>query len=127
MSDDTRRRKTAQRGEDEAAAFLRAAGWTILDRNWHCRGGELDIVAQKDDTVAFVEVRTAAYHPERRPEDSVRGIKRHRVVKAAQAWLAQHPQRNVMLRFDVVGIEIGTDRSTTLRHYPAAFTADILY
>ncbi|MCX5791544.1 MAG: YraN family protein [Elusimicrobia bacterium] len=108
------------RYEEQAAVFLRAAGWVILDRNWAAPTGELDIVARKGDTVAFVEVRARSNPGYGTPAESVTPAKRAKLIKTAMAYLkARRPQADTF-RFDVIGIVPGSEPE----HIESAFTAD---
>lgn len=91
------RRKIGRRGEEQVARYLTAQGYTILARNWRCTQGELDIVAQGEEALVLVEVRTrrtAALGP---PEESVTPAKQARLralaEAAVQAWGWQGPWR----------------------------------
>lgn len=73
------------------AEQLEADGWRVLDRNWHARGGELDLVVERQGVVRMVEVKG------RKPEDptgleSITPHKRARLVRAAEAWLLEHDE-----------------------------------
>jgi len=106
--------------EEQAALFLKAAGFEIVDRNWACPMGELDIVARKGDTLAFVEVRARSNPGYGSPADSVTPAKRAKIIKAAMAYMkARRPQAETF-RFDVIGIVPGE----APEHIEEAFTAD---
>lgn len=94
-------------GEDLAAAFLEQKGYSIVDRNFHCRGGELDIVATKGEILAFVEVRTRQRGGMVSPAESVTAAKRNKIIAAAYAFLQQHSELEQTLqpRFDLISIE----------------------
>ena len=94
-------------GEDLAAALLEQKGYRILARNFHCRGGELDLVAAKEEILAFVEVRTRRSGAMVSPAESVTAAKRKKVVTAAYAFLEEHPdlQQIMQPRFDLVLVE----------------------
>ena len=94
-------------GEDLAAAFLEQEGYTVLARNFHCRGGELDIVAAKGEILAFVEVRTRKKGGMVSPAESVTTAKRNKIIAAAYAFLEQHPglEQSMQPRFDFISIE----------------------
>ena len=100
-----------QAGEELAAAFLRKNGYQILARNFHCRGGELDIVAAKDEILAFVEVRTRKKGAMVSPAESVTAAKRKKVIAAAYAFLEAHPtlQQTMQPRFDLFLVETEGD------------------
>ncbi|HEY5244403.1 MAG TPA: YraN family protein [Acidimicrobiales bacterium] len=100
--DDRRARGAA--GEALAAAWYEAAGYDVLDRNWRCRDGELDLVCRLGGTVVFCEVkarRTAAYGT---PADAVTAAKRRRVRRLAAKWLADRHVRCAVVRFDVAAV-----------------------
>lgn len=105
--------------EEQAAEFLRAAGWRIADRNWACPMGELDIVAEKDGTLAFVEVRQRSDPGYGTPAESVTRSKQAKIVKAAQAYLKTRRPRAETFRFDVIAITPGAEPE----HIEGAFDA----
>ena len=99
-------------GEDLAAALLEQKGYRILARNYHCRGGELDIVAVKGEILALVEVRTRRSGSMVSPVESVTPVKRKKLVSAAYAFLEENPdlQQTMQPRFDLVLVEaVGED------------------
>jgi len=106
--------------EEQAAAFLKEAGFEILDRNWSAPMGELDIVALKDDTVVFVEVRARSNSGYGTPADSVTPAKRAKLVKTAMAWIKACRPKAESFRFDVIGIVPGSEPE----HIEDAFSAD---
>ena len=106
--------------EDQAAAFLAAAGYRILDRNWSAPMGELDIVALKDDTLVFVEVRARSNAAYGTPADSVTPAKRAKLVKTAMAYVKARRPGAESFRFDVIGIVPGSEPE----HIEDAFSAD---
>ena len=106
--------------EEQAAAFLKDAGFEILDRNWSAPMGELDIVALKDDTVVFVEVRARSNSGYGTPADSVTPAKRAKLVKTAMAWIKARRPTAGSFRFDVIGIVPGS----APEHIEDAFSAD---
>lgn len=112
-------------GEDTAAAYLAAAGLTLLDRNWRCAGGELDIVAQEGTTLVFVEVKTRSTAAFGDPAEAVGVVKAARIRRLAQQWLAEHRGENArywpQLRFDVVSVLRCAPGGPSVRHLPGAF------
>ena len=107
--------------EDLAARFLTSQGFAIIERNWRCLGGELDLVAADGDTLAFVEVRSRRAGASYRPEESVSPTKMRRLVLAAEAYLASHPWSGPC-RFDVVAVDI-RPAGATARLIKDAFSA----
>jgi putative endonuclease len=91
--------------EERAVAQLRARGYTILERNFRCRRGELDVVARDRDQLVFVEVRSRADGRRGTALEAVSAAKQRQVARVAEAWLAAHPgAADRGCRFDVVGV-----------------------
>lgn len=87
MSD---RRALGQLGESLAARELERRGYRIHERNWRCAVGEIDIVAEKDDALIFVEVRTRRGSTHGTPEESVTAAKQAKLIEVAQTYLQEH-------------------------------------
>jgi putative endonuclease len=79
-----------QRGEELAANELARRGFEIVDRNWHCQIGEVDIVARRDDVWAFFEVRARRGRAFGTPEESVTQSKQQRMIDVARTYLSEH-------------------------------------
>ena len=94
--------------ETLVAKWLRSRGWRVLDRNFTCKGGELDLVCDDAGTTVFVEVRARANARYGTPAETVGAIKRQRLVLAARHWLHRHGGEDHACRFDVVAVEDGT-------------------
>ena len=107
-------------GEDLAAAHLVRAGWTILARNVRTREGELDIVAVRADTIAFVEVKTRRSRAFGSPAEAVTARKARRIRGLAAAYLTQHRARAGRVRFDVIEVA-GTGDRFRITHLEDAF------
>jgi putative endonuclease len=98
------RRAYGQAGEDRAAAWYRSRGYTILDRNWRCREGELDLVVRRGRTLVFVEVKARRTDRFGTPAEAVTPTKQRRLRALARRYLDEHDLRPSSLRFDVVSI-----------------------
>jgi putative endonuclease len=98
------RRRLGIAGEDAVAAWYEAAGWRVVDRNWRCREGELDLVVIRGDTLAFCEVKTRASTRFGAPVEAVTATKQRRLRMLAGRWLADHNTRRQTLRFDVASV-----------------------
>jgi putative endonuclease len=98
-----RRAADGQAAEAIASRHLEAHGLRILARNYRCRAGEIDIVAQDGDTLVFAEVRYRASSTYGGAAASVDGRKQAKIVRAAQHYLAG--RRECACRFDVVLLE----------------------
>ena len=117
------RRAQGDAAEERACRHLERAGFTIVERNYRTRGGEIDIVARKGDVLVFVEVRSLESPDFGTPEESVTPAKRRRIVGAARQYLSKVPPSSWReARFDVIAVE-GSGDAAVLRHYPAAFDA----
>ena len=116
------RRGLGRRGEALAAEHLAQRGCTILDRNWRTTGGEIDLVIQDGETLAFVEVRTRRGRALGTPEESITPAKQARLIELAQAYV-QAVDWAGPWRIDVVAIEMDR-RGRLLRvdHYENAVT-----
>ena len=110
-------------GEEAAAAFLRARGYTILTRNFRCQTGEIDLVALDGNTLVFCEVRTRRSAGQGSALESVGPAKRRRVIHVADCYLARHRLHAHPVRFDVVAVE-RRGGAVTIEHVVDAFDAD---
>ena len=111
-----------EHGERIAAAYLAGAGLRLLDRNWRCRDGELDIVAREDDAIVFCEVKTRRGVGYGHPVAAVTPVKQRRLRVLAQRWLAAHDEHAPDLRFDVVGVLVRPSQPALVTHLRAAFS-----
>jgi len=100
------RRRLGACGERLAAAHLEAKGYRIRDRNYRCREGEIDIVAQDGETLVFVEVRTRRGDALGGPAESVTARKEARLVAAAMAYVQALPEPPADQRIDVVAVQL---------------------
>ncbi len=118
------RRAVGTEAELLAAVHLEERGYTVLDRNWTCRGGELDLVVEREDTLCFVEVRMRSHAAWGDPSSSVSRAKQRKVVRASLRWLFEHGAagRDRMIRFDVVTV-LGRGLNARVEHLPGAFDA----
>jgi putative endonuclease len=108
-------------GEAIAVAFLTDHGLRVLDRNWRCREGELDIVARDSGALVFCEVKTRRGTGFGHPVEAVTPAKQRRLRTVAQRWLADHDEHAPELRFDVVGVLVRPSRPALVTHLRAAF------
>jgi putative endonuclease len=118
-------------GERVATTLLCAAGMRLLDRNWRCRDGELDIVARDvDGTIVFCEVKTRRSNRYGTPVEAVGPAKVRRMRRVAAAWLAEYHLRGLAgdrsvagarIRFDVVSVWPQPAGPATVEHLRDAF------
>lgn len=99
-------------GEEYAARLLEREGYRILSRNFHTRYGEIDLIAQKGEILAFIEVKTRAADSFSRPAAAVSRQKQSRIILAAEGYLQRFPTA-LQPRFDVV--EVVTEKAREFR------------
>lgn len=116
-----------KRGEALAASYLKNIGYTILDRNWEGKTGEVDLVAMDEDTVVFVEVKTRSNENYGTPKDAVNTNKRRHMTSVAKEYLKKNIKQEKPVRFDVVAVSIKGNtlferlRSPKIEHIKSAF------
>jgi len=116
------RRGVGDQAEGQAAAYLERQGYKIRDRNFTCRYGELDVVAEKGELLCFVEVRMRSTGTWGDPARTVVFAKQRKVVKAALHYLRSYPAPDRAIRFDVISVT-GRGETARLEHIPGAFDA----
>jgi putative endonuclease len=94
-------------GEEVALRFLKKNGYRIVERNYVCKLGEIDIIAKEKDTLAFIEVKTRTSNLFGPPQLSVTSSKQMQLSKAALYFLKEKRLGEVKARFDVVAIVLG--------------------
>jgi putative endonuclease len=91
-------------GEELAAQWYLDRGYLILDRNWRCPAGELDLVLSRGPLLVFCEVKTRRSAAYGSPFEAVTPIKQQRLRRLALWWLREHPRPGTTVRFDVAGV-----------------------
>ncbi|HCX73149.1 MAG TPA: YraN family protein [Candidatus Cloacimonas sp.] len=110
---------SGQTGEEKAKNFLLNLGYQILKTNYHSAYGEIDIIAQDQEELVFVEVKTRAKDPET-AFSSVSRSKQRKLVKTAANFLARNPQyQESFTRFDVIAV---INKTSEIIHLKDAFT-----
>ncbi|MDP9379767.1 MAG: YraN family protein [Chloroflexota bacterium] len=110
-------------GEKLALRRLLELGYELLETNWRCRNGEIDLVMRDGETLVFVEVRTRRGEGLGTPEESVTLAKQQRLVSLATQWLAErYPEEEPPdWRIDVVGVHLSTSgKLLEINHLPGA-------
>jgi len=116
------RRQLGQLGEQAAARYLIANGYHLLERNWRCRLGEIDLVATREDQIIFIEVRTRAGSRFGSGAESVDHRKQAKLRQLALVYLREKGlSQEVKLRFDVVSIQLLEDGRYEIDHIRHAF------
>ncbi|MFI7616992.1 YraN family protein [Nonomuraea terrae] len=94
-----------KQGEQVAATYLESRGMTVLERNWRCRHGEIDIIAEDGSHLVVVEVKTRSGRSHGTALESVRPAKVARLRMLANRWLTTQPRTFEAVRVDVVALE----------------------
>jgi putative endonuclease len=95
--------RAGARAEDLCAELLRSSGLRVIERNWHCRHGEIDLIAEERGTVVFAEVRMRSRTSFGGAAESVTAAKRAKLLAAARLYLSRRPE--AACRFDVLLVE----------------------
>ncbi|MEM1214911.1 MAG: YraN family protein [Bacteroidota bacterium] len=110
-----------QLGEQLAANFLRANGYTILQRNWRINRVEIDLIAETEDgTLVFVEVKTRSNPSSGAPEASVTPRKKQLLAVAASAYM-QQTEAEWAFRFDIISVVMELGKPPVVAHFEDAF------
>lgn len=120
----TEKRRKGDKGEEVAFLYLKDNGYKILDRNYENRFGEIDIIAKKNKTIIFVEVKTRRVEGDKRaddelyPERNVDWKKQGKLIRAAEYYLIENKYPDdTSWQIDVIGVELDEEiRKANLRH-----------
>ncbi|MBQ6442392.1 MAG: YraN family protein [Lachnospiraceae bacterium] len=117
------KRKLGEDKEQLAADYLEAAGYEIIERNFRCRMGEIDLIAKDRDTLVFTEVKYRVNHKAGLPEEAVDCKKQRTIGKVALYYLKTRIRRmDAPCRFDVIAID-----GEEIRHHINAFSYEGAY
>jgi putative endonuclease len=118
---------TGELGEEIAANFLIARGYRILERNFRCKGGEVDIITRDpgDKSLVFLEVKARRGLSYGVPQLAVTPFKQRQISKAALTWLSKNRLHDTNARFDVIAILLSGDGLHKIEHIVNAF--DLAY
>jgi putative endonuclease len=111
-----------QYGERVAARHLTAAGLEIIERNWRCPVGELDLVARDGLVVVFAEVKTRSSEAFGDPAEAVDEVKAARLRRLAGLWLESHGLASAEVRFDVVSVLRARSGPARVDHFRGVLT-----
>ena len=131
---DTERRKLGDFGEREAVKLLKKKGYKILEKNYVMLEHEIDVIAECESAVVFVEVNTrdvaSISQKEPRPASAVTPKKQRRIITAAKGYLASH-RTDKRVRFDIIEVYVDKDargrRTVSLKHLENAFNKNTAY
>ncbi|QQG44851.1 MAG: YraN family protein [Candidatus Roizmanbacteria bacterium] len=105
------RKSLGYTGEDLAVNYLLEKSFTIINRNYHTRMGEIDIIAKKTDKLHFIEVKTRSNLNKGKPYEAVNQHKIHHLLKAAQFYLLKNKIKGCKLSLDVISIWLNSDNT----------------
>jgi putative endonuclease len=108
-----KRKELGNLGEKLARDFLKKKGYKILDSNYRCREGEIDVITRKKDCLVFIEVRTKSSAGFGSPEESVTFAKREKLIASALTYLTEHNDLPESWRIDFVAVELDQDGRAT--------------
>ncbi|WEK56209.1 MAG: YraN family protein [Candidatus Cohnella colombiensis] len=116
------RTEVGRQGEAVASEYLSKHGFRILERNWRCRHGEIDLICEVDETLVFVEVRSRT-NPSKfgTAIEAVTPRKCRQVRETASFYMKHHRQSERSIRFDVVAVTFLTGLEPELLHISNAF------
>ena len=98
---------TGNAGEEKAAQYLENQGYSIIERNFRTKGGEIDIIAVKDEKIVFVEVKSLPNGTPELLQTELNRRKLQRIVKSSKCFLLKHRQySNSYVRYDVIVIDM---------------------
>lgn len=116
------RKELGDFGEKVTAYYLEKKGYKILKRNFRIKGGEIDIIAEKDGIIAFTEVKTRAPDPLTDGFEAVTAAKKKLIIKTSEAYSVRYPHE-LQPRFDVVWVTVSDGKVTGFRYIENAFDA----
>ena len=114
------KKESGNMGEDFAAEYYRKLGFEIKERNFHCRGGEIDIIAENGEYIIFVEVKTRGENALYTPKEAVDERKQKRLSLAAMKYLSK-TESSKMTQFDVFEVYSANDRIYKFNRIENAF------
>lgn len=128
----TPKRKIGNIGEKAAAKYLRRQGYRILERNFEAKKSEIDIIAKKDNLIAFVEVKTRTLGHESakepRPASAVTTEKQRKIISAASYYMSR-THKEARMRFDIIEVFLEENRKKPkeIKHLPGTFDLNTAY
>ncbi|MFO7662553.1 MAG: YraN family protein [Chloroflexota bacterium] len=115
------RRRLGRWGEGLAATHLETLGHLIVEQNWHCRAGEIDLVTRDGETLVFVEVKTRRGRDFGLPEEGLTPRKAEKLLRLGKQYVYEHALDDVNWRIDLVAIELdSTGKLLRCDHFPNA-------
>jgi putative endonuclease len=115
-------RGLGRKGQELCEKFLKKQGYKLLERNFLCKTGEIDLImAAPDGAIIFIEVKTRTNENFAEAEGAITAAKKTRMTRAANFFVKKHKLQDFPLRFDAVIVIIGENGEPEIRHYQNAF------
>jgi putative endonuclease len=112
-------------GEQLARRHLESRGYHYVERNWHCRAGEIDLVMRDGDELVFVEVKARRGERAGRAEEAISPAKARKLLAAGEWYVSDHPEfHDSLWRCDLVAITIQVSGPARIDHYVNAIVSD---
>lgn len=122
------RSKLGNKGEDDAVDYLTKKSYSIIERNFYSRGGEIDIIAIHNDTLVFIEVKARTVGSMGRPYEAITYNKLMKMRLVISAYLSTHKIKHGGMRIDVIGIDYESDyKLKCINHYENVTMDDVRY
>lgn len=116
-----KRQRLGQGGEQYVAEYLEKKGYRIVDKNYRCKLGEIDIIARDGEELVFIEVKTRSGLSHGSPAAAVDLRKQRQISRTAQWYLAERTLFDSPARFDVISVLFDDTRQLTIEHISNAF------
>jgi putative endonuclease len=123
----SRHLRLGSKGENIAARLLRSKNYTILCRNFKVKSGEIDLVARDGENLVFIEVKTRRATTRSRPAEGLSSRQKKRIYHAAQNYLRQIDNPNLIYRFDLIEIILSRFKIHEIRHWEDNFSKPAAY
>lgn len=121
----THNQRFGERGEHIAARWLATKGWRLVYHRFRNGRRDIDLVAERSGTVAFVEVKARRGAAFGDPVEAVNPKKQKELVRSAHVWIERHGRPSESYRFDVIGVLVDGER-VLVKHVENAFSVDKL-
>ncbi|MFA6711869.1 MAG: YraN family protein [Candidatus Caldatribacteriota bacterium] len=108
-------------GEELARHYLSKKGYHILEQNYRVVFGEIDIIAEKNNCICFIEVKCRKSQKYGLPEESITKYKMNKIIKVAQLYIKQKGIEDKLFRFDVITLQFNHRLLANIKHIPNAF------
>ena len=112
----SRAAQLGKRGEDIANEYLLTRGYEVIERNWRCRAGEIDIVARQGQSLVVVEVKARSSLSAGHPFEAITAAKLARLRSLAGLWCAAQPRAFSSVRIDAIAVIVHAHQPATVEH-----------